>query len=112
TAFGSKPGPGRNCSRSVWYTYICCCAGALNGTSHSRIIGSTGERRASRRRDHRRQLFCIELSSVLFLDSGSCGRSACRVGPPAGSRNPAGSLSPHPLLPEAMPFLLLQGLYG
>src|ERR1035441_5040500 len=61
--------------------------------------------------NHGRELFRFELSTVLVLETGACGRSSCRVGPIAGPGHSVGCLSAHPVLPEALPLLLLSGLH-
>src|ERR1035441_4798571 len=61
--------------------------------------------------NHGRELFRFELSTVLVLETGTCGRSSRRVGPATGARHSAGRLSAHPVLPEALPLLLLSGLH-
>src|ERR1039458_7305092 len=85
-------------AHGTYYDFSNCRAAANN---HS---GGKG--------NHGRELFRLELSPVLVLETGACGRSSCRVGPTAGARHAAGHLSAHPVLPEALPLLLFPGLYG
>ena len=90
-------------------TYVRGTSG--NTTAIMVNIGSTGERRASRRRDHRRQLFCIELSSVLFLETGKRAGGVRRARARACAGHAARLVSAYPVLPETLPLLLFQGLY-
>jgi hypothetical protein len=62
--------------------------------------------------NHGRELFRLELPPVLVLEAGAGARGGSRIGPAAGAGHPAGPLPAHPVLPEALPLLLLSGLYG
>src|ERR1039457_3552525 len=62
--------------------------------------------------NHGRELFCLELSPVLVLETGARRRGGGCVGPATGARHSAGRLFAHPVLPETLPLLLLSGLHG
>ena len=61
--------------------------------------------------DHRWQLLHHELPAVQLLEAGVRARAARGHRAAATTGRAAGALHAHPLLPEALPLLLLQGLY-
>src|SRR6185437_7455921 len=62
--------------------------------------------------DDGRQLLRLELSAVFILETGVHAGSVFRDGAPAEARCPARHLCAYSVLPETLPLLLLQGLYG
>ena len=57
------------------------------------------------------QLFCLQLSTVLLLETGTRAGSHGGAGPGPGGGNTTGGLPAHPFLPETLPFLLFQGIH-
>ena len=66
---------------------------------------------SSSRRDHARQLFHFQLPSLFVLDRRARRGGLLGAGPSPACGHASRHLSPHPVLPETVPFLLFQGLY-
>src|SRR5438046_7206112 len=64
------------------------------------------------KRNQGRQLLRLELSALLVLEAGVYRGSAGRDGEAAGGGDADGYIRAHPVLPEALSFLLFQSLYG
>src|SRR5438105_3797176 len=74
--------------------------------SHSNSEGIVDDR-GHARENRTRQLLRRQLSAVLCLEAGSPRRRPRRPRKPASTRNAAGAISTHSLLPEAVQVLLL-----
>src|SRR4051812_20043051 len=73
----------------------------------------THARAADRETNHRRQLFRLQLSAILILETGRRGRASRGLGTSAAfDLGFARGLSPHSVLPEALSLLLFPRLHG
>src|SRR5438046_1736674 len=84
----------------------------VNECDCQRTAANASGETSNRKANDGGKLFRFELPTVLVLETGKCRRDFRGHRSPAAAGQSARHLHAHSVLPETVPFLLFQSLYG